>query len=147
VGAQARKRPVERDLDGVRLELEQIGDLADLQIGAVAQRDQLPVALAESGDGGVECEPVDRIRLEIARRLDLRRLARKRRARRKSTLNRPPRDAEQPGDRLSLGRVVAVAIPERVLEDVARDVLCVRPVAQPVRGVRVDAPEQRLRVG
>jgi hypothetical protein len=38
---------METHLDGIRLELQDVADLARCQVGAVAQRDQVTVALAE----------------------------------------------------------------------------------------------------
>ena len=56
-------------------------------------------------------------------------------------------DPDQPRQGFPPGRVVALSIAERALEDLARDVFGIRPVAQPVRDIRVDAPDQLGRIG
>src|SRR5207237_10385140 len=52
----------------------------------------------------------------------------------------------QQRSRLSLPPVIAVPVTERAFERIARRVLGVGSVTEAVRGVRVDAPDQRLRV-
>ena len=50
---------MQRHLDGVRLLPEQGGDVLRLQVGAVAERDQLAVADAKGRDRVGEVEPQD----------------------------------------------------------------------------------------
>ena len=57
------------------------------------------------------------------------------------------RDPDQPGGRVALASVEAVAVAKRAFEGRRRDVLGIGAVADPVRDVRVDAADQRLRVG
>src|SRR4051794_38017269 len=49
VVTQAREGAMERNLDSVRALAEQLGDLPHLEVGAVAERDELAVAFAEAG--------------------------------------------------------------------------------------------------
>ena len=48
--AQPRERAVQRDLDGVRLHAEDLADPLGRQVGAVAERDEVAVALVERRD-------------------------------------------------------------------------------------------------
>ena len=57
-----------------------------------------------------------------------------------------PRDADQPRGRVALAGVVRGPVPQRPLDRRRRDVLGLGAVAEPVRGVRVDAPHGLLRV-
>ena len=50
---------MERDLDGVHSQAEQLGDLFGGQVGAVAERDELAVAEAEGCHRGLHRQPVD----------------------------------------------------------------------------------------
>src|SRR5439155_24001725 len=54
------------------------------------------------------------------------------------------RDADQPRDRLTTRRVVRVAVPQRLLEHLARDVLRLGTSADPVRDVRVRPLHERF---
>jgi hypothetical protein len=58
-GAEALERAVQRHLDGVRALPEQSGDVLRLQVGAVAERDQLAVAHAQARHRRSEVEPQD----------------------------------------------------------------------------------------
>src|SRR5919204_6563256 len=134
---------MECDLDGVRLHPDDLSDLARGEIGAVTERDELALALVERGDGLRDLETPERIVLEIARRglvLDIG-LGETRRTRRLG--DAPPCDADQPRNRVAFPRVVALAVPERPLERVARDVLGLHTRPDPVGDVRVDATDQR----
>src|SRR6185437_16197577 len=60
--AETCESPVQGDLHGVRLQLEELRDLFRGQVGAVAKRDQLAVALVERlerlGDLELQVRPV-----------------------------------------------------------------------------------------
>ena len=57
---------MERDLDRVRLRPVELGDLARSEIGAVAERDQLAVAVLEVRDRARERNLAERLVLEVA---------------------------------------------------------------------------------
>src|SRR5581483_4870964 len=144
--AEAPERPVERDLDRVRAQLEQLSDLARGEVGAVAERDELAVALVEPRHRLAELKPAERALLVPLARA-LRRLVDRRLPAERGVGDAAADDADEPGGRIAAARVEARAVAERTLEGLARDVLGVRPVADPVGDVRVDARDQRPRVG
>src|SRR5438067_8270061 len=98
--------PVERHLDCVRLKSEHLGDLASRQVGAVLERDELAVALAEAGHRGCELESTRGVVLEIAGCRRLRRLVDELEPVSEELADTAPRDPEQPGDGLATRRVV-----------------------------------------
>jgi hypothetical protein len=57
---------VERNVDGVRLHLQELGDLPAREIGPVAERDQLALAWIERADCVGDREPFDRTRRMVA---------------------------------------------------------------------------------
>jgi hypothetical protein len=136
---------VQSHFDGVRAQVERLGDLARCQVGAVAQRDQLAVALVEARDRVRQHEAPESHILEVALVKALGNLPGELEGRR-PPLDQPSGDADQPGQRLTFLRVVALAVAERPFEGLARQVLRVRPTADAVRDVRVDALDQGLRV-
>jgi hypothetical protein len=123
---------VERDLDGVRLQVEHRGDLAGGQVGPVTERDQLAVAGLEPPDRAGQREAAERLVLELPRVRLVGDVDRELQARRPS-LDATAGDSDQPRQRLALAGVVALPVPDRALERLARDVLGVRPVTDPVR--------------
>src|SRR3954447_26087244 len=58
-------QPVDRDLDGVRLEAEQLGNLARGEIGAVAERDELALTVREAGDRRAHGEDVGSLLVDV----------------------------------------------------------------------------------
>src|SRR5581483_5732660 len=128
------------------LRAEQLGDLRRREVAAVAERDQLAVAVAQLGERAGEHHPPDGLLLEVAAVGRLHRLVVLPRPR-QEVVGAPARDAEQPCDGRPLAPVEAPPVPERTLEHLAGHVLGVRPVAEAVLGVGVHLPDQRLGVG
>ena len=125
----ARPRP--------RSSAEQLRDLPRRQVGAVAERDQLAVALVELRDRSRHASrrtssssrsPVARPRPSLIRR----------RLGARPAVDAAAGDPDQPGDRLALRRVVARAVAERALERLTRHVLGFGAGADPVGDVGVD---------
>src|SRR5262249_18549507 len=137
------ERALERDLDGMRL---LAGDLCYLlrgQVGTEAKRDELAARLVELRDRGTEGQTANRIGGKSAGRRRVRRLVELvRRAPEREIGEAAAGDADQPADRRALRRVVAVPVAERTGKGLARDVLGVGPVADPVRDVGVDRADQ-----
>ena len=139
------ERSVQRHLDRVRPCAQQLGDLSRGEIGTVAERHELPILRTERPEGPRQLEPVDRLFLELNGCFDVGWL-RNGHAVGKDLVNAPARDPDQPRDRLPFLGVVAIAVTERALERVIGSVLGVRTVTEAVRGVRVDAPNELLRI-
>ena len=59
---------MEGNVDGVRRRLEELGDLARAEVGAVAERDELAVLRLETGDGVDDGEALADLVREILRR-------------------------------------------------------------------------------
>src|SRR4051794_7241447 len=142
--AEPPERAVERDLDGVRLQPEHLADLACGEVGAVTEREQLAFPFVDLGKSRREFRTLGRLVLEIAGRCLIERLAEERRSPQKMIVDAAPGDSDEPRRRLPFARVERVAGAQRALERLGRHVLGVRPVAEPVRRVRVDALDQRL---
>ena len=138
---------MERHLDRVRLQAEELADLAGSQVGAVAERDQLAVAVAERRHRLAKIEPRRRVGIELSRRDLVRQLRHGERLRAEVLADLSSGNADQPRGRIALAGVEAVAVAERAFESRRGDVLGVGPVADPVGDVRVDAVDQRLWVG
>ena len=124
---------------------EELGDLPHLQVRAVAERDQLAVAVAESSDRGLDRHPLNRVAFEVVTGS-------------RSGADAPPGSRcpkcsatqvratpKQPRLRGALLPVVGIAEAQCAFERVVRDVLCIGPIADPVRDVGVHALNQRLR--
>ena len=75
------------------------------------------------------------------------RLGQQRRARRVELVDGAARDPDHPRGGGALAGVEARAVAKRAFERVRSRVLGVGPVAEPVGGVGIDAPDKRLRVG
>ena len=145
--AQRLQRAVQRNLDGVRLHVEHLADLARGEVGAVAQGDQLPVARAEQRDRLPEIEPEGGVRGELARGDLLGDVLDGNRLLAEVLADAAPGDPDQPGCGVAAARVEPVAVAQRTLERGRGDVLRVGAVPDPVGDVGVDPPDQRLRVG
>ena len=145
--AERLQRAVERDLDGVRLQADELADLAGGQVGAVAERDQLAVALAERRHRPAKVEPRRRVGIELSRRDLIGHLGDGERLRTEVLADLSSGDPDQPRSRFTLAGVEAVAVAERAFDRRRGDVLGVGAVADPVGDVRVDAADQRLGVG
>ena len=63
--AQARERTMERHLDRVRTELEQLADLPRGEIGSVAEREQLAVADVEPLDRLLQGQPLHGLGFDV----------------------------------------------------------------------------------
>ena len=100
-----------------------------------------------SSASGCDREPLQGFALQILGRGQVRLLAQLGPPSRQGIVDAAPRDPDQPGQRLSPGGVVALPVAQSALEDLARDVLRIRPVAQAVRDIRVDPPDQLRSVG
>ena len=137
---------MEGNLDGVRLQVENPGDLLGAEIGAEAQREELAVALVKLRDSVAEIETLER-RLLMTLFCTLGHLGRQRRTAKHVVGDAAPRDPDQPGGRLAAPRVVAVAIAKRALEGLVRNVLRVGPVTDAIGDVAVDTADERLWVG
>ena len=135
------------DLDGVRLHVEHLADLARGEVGAVAQRDQLTVARAEQRDCVPEIEPRRGVCCQFSRRDLLGNALDGSRPLSEVLADAAPGDADEPGSGIAAARVEPVAVAQRTFDRRRRDVLSVRAVPDPVGDVRVDPPDQRLRVG
>jgi len=141
---KAPERPVQRDLDRVRPELEQLPDLPGGEIGAVTERDELAVAFVEPAERAGKVEPKRRVPFghrQLWRVLDELQPAGE------QVLDGASGDSDEPSRRRAPARVVARAVTERALERIRGRVLGVRAVAEPVSAVGVDPPDQRLGVG
>ena len=133
------------DFDGICPQIERLGDLPRGEIGAVAERDQLAVAVVEARDSTRQGQTADRCFFEVARIGAFGELGCELEAWR-STFDQAPRDSDQPGERLAFARVVALAIAQSTLKSLAREVLRVRPGADAIGDICIDPPNQRLRV-
>src|SRR5439155_6854194 len=135
-----------RHPDRARLETEQLPDLLRGQVGPVAQSDKLTVTRLEPCDRGAKLETAQRLlvvsRDELLWQLVRRALSFERRVRDAASC-----DPDQPRCRIAATRVEAVAVAERTLERLTRNVLGVRAVANPVRRVRVHARDKRAHIG
>src|SRR5436190_5186982 len=140
------ERPVEGDLDRIRPQAQLLADLPRGQVGAVPERDQLLVAGVEPLDRVPERQPPDGFFLEVAGRRLRGRLRHRLGGWRDGIDDAPAGDSDQPRDRLALPMVVAVAIAQRSLEHIARDVLSIRAVTDPVGDVRIDPADERFRI-
>jgi len=69
-----RARAMQRDLDGVRAQLEALCDLARAEIGTIAQADQVPIALAELADRRLDRQAVGGGVLHLPRARPVRRV-------------------------------------------------------------------------
>ena len=145
--AQRLQRAVQCDLDGVRLHVEHLADLARGEVGAVAQRDQFPVARAEERHRLPQIEPEGGVRCELARGDLLRDALDGNRPLAEVLADAAPGDPDQPGCGVAAAGVEPVAVAQRALERGRGDVLGVGAVPDPVGDVGVDPPDQRLRVG
>jgi hypothetical protein len=107
--AQPDEGAVQSDLDCVRPQAENLRDPARAEVGAVAQGDQLLLALVEARDRGRERETPDRALLEIAAVCRLRELQRQQRPGRHRLGKTAPGNADQPRERRSSRGVVGFA--------------------------------------
>src|SRR4051812_16432210 len=136
--AQACERAMQGDLDRVRPLVEQLGDLAHLEVGAVAERNELAVALAKTGDRSPHGQPLERVRLDVLRGAHVVHLRAHGGPAAKVICDAGARDAEHPGLLRSLCGIEARAVAKRTLERAAGHILRLRPVPDPVGNVRID---------
>ena len=137
---------MERDVDCSRLHREQLSDLARAEIGAVPERDELAVEVAEGRDRGSDREPQKGLALELVRCRRLPDVARWERPPPQEVVDARAGDSDEPALRPAFPRIEARAVTEGPLDRRARHVLGVRAVADPVGDVRVDPPDQRFGV-
>ena len=134
---------MERDLYGIRPQSEDLRDLPRLQVRAITHGDEFALARVEGRDRRVKIDSAYDFLLEITGGRDIC-VIRHRVPRPHHRLQLTTGDPDQPGDGVAFRRLVATAITKCALEYVARDVLGVRAVADPVGDVRVDATDQLL---
>jgi hypothetical protein len=142
--AKPVESPVEGNLNCVSAQAEPFSDLSRGQVCAVAKRDQLTIAGAQLRDRGVQGEASDRPLLEIVFVGCLRNVAGRFRSRRQGSIDAASGDAEQPCDWLTLRAVVALAVAKCAGERLTGYVLGGLRVAEAIRSVRVDTPDQWL---
>jgi len=129
----------------VTLNVEQLADLLRAEIGPVAERDQLPVALLEPLERRLEIESRGDLILDLVRSdrgLGVELLVHAQAAAGK----RAAGDSEQPGERRPLARIEAALIAQRSFEGLARHVLGLASRADAVGDVGIDPPDQPLGV-
>src|SRR5262249_58852192 len=118
IGAKPLERAMQRYFDGVRLHTENVSDLPCSQIRSVAQRHQVSPALVETLQSGCHRKALERVALEILGRnafgIRVRECGRLRPS--TSLLDTTPCDTEQPRERFSARRVIALAVAQRTLE-------------------------------
>lgn len=140
------QRAMQRHLDGVSPGAEDLGDLGCLQPGPKAESQKLAIAFVQPRRRRGNRQPANHFVLQRHPRCSAVGLL----ARHESwrlRLEGAARDPDEPGERRSLPGVVAGPVAQRALEDVARDVLRVRPLADLVREVRANPTDERGRVG
>jgi hypothetical protein len=135
---------VEGDLDGIRLNSQNVTNLPCREVGAISKRNEFLVSLFESRDRGHEAQAPRGVFLQIAGCGHLSRFVDELAPVTERVVDASSRDPEQPCDGVAERGVIGLAVTQRALERVARDVLGVGTVAEPVRDVRVDAPDQRF---
>ena len=135
--AQPSERPMERDVDQVPTDAHELGDLGCPE-ARVVQGEQLPIALAELRSCLREGQPPDDLLLGVVDRSIAGGIEREVDRCREALVETAPSDPEQPGDRLTLSRIVARRVANSALENVARDVLGIGARPNPIRDVRVE---------
>ena len=136
---------MEGDVDGVRRQFEDLGDLARAEVGAVAERDELAVLRLEPRDGIDDGEALGDLVREILRRRLIVGLVGRQRPGTLVLHDAGARDADEPAERLPALRVVGRAVANGAQHRLARHVLGVRSGTDAIRNVRVDAPDQLVR--
>src|SRR5205809_1035190 len=106
---------MESDFDGVRLQAEQLADLPGSEVGAVAQCEQLAIALVETSDRCRQIESPNRFFRQLARPRPVRRFGNRQRPRSARVLDAAPCDPDKPRAGLALARVIARAVAKRAL--------------------------------
>lgn len=144
--AEPVERPVEGNLNCVSAQAEPFSDLSRGQVCAVAERDQLAIADAQLRDCAMQGEASDRPLLETVFVDCLRDVAGRFRSRRQGGIDAASGDAEQPYDWLTLRAVVAVAVAKCAGERLTGCVLGGLCVAKAIRRIRIDTPDQWLRL-
>src|SRR5205823_8704068 len=117
---------MERDVDCSRLHREQLSDLARAEIGAVPERDELAVEVAEGRDRGSDREPQKGLALELVRCRRLPDVARWERPPAQEVVDARAGDSDEPALRPAFPRIEARAVTEGPLDRRARHVLGVR---------------------
>jgi len=131
------------DLDRVRPQSENLPNLTRAEIGAVAQRQEIPGALVEAVHGCRDRQAADGVALEILRRGLVREFGTTDLwAAKASIVDAAASDAEKPWHGLSARLVIARAVTKRPLEYLAGHILGVGPVADPVGDIGIDPPDQ-----
>ena len=120
---------MKRNLHRIRLQAQDLADLAGGEIGAVAQRDQIARTLVEAPHRGGNREPLQGLHFQIFAGGQVRLMTAFGPGPCHGVVDAAAGDPDQPRQRLPTGRVVALAVAQGAFEDLARNVFGIGPVA------------------